>query len=62
MNKLTITGYQKKNNGGGGGGVRGVLGLIFAGYVPLASQSPYPIIVYSVANCRPHLCHFWANI
>ena len=28
----------------------GVLGLIFAGYVPLASQSPYPIIVYSVAN------------
>ena len=29
---------------GGGGG--GLLGLIFAGYVPLASQSPYPIIVY----------------
>ena len=28
---------------------RGVLGLIFAGYVPLASQNPYPIIVYSVA-------------
>ena len=27
-----------------------VLGLIFAEYVPLASQSPYPIIVYSVAN------------
>ena len=40
---------------------RGVLGLIFAGYVPLASQSPYPIIVYSVANYRPHLSHFWAN-
>ena len=35
---------------GGGGG--GVLGLIFAGYVPLASQSPYPIIVYSVAVYR----------
>ena len=32
-----------------------VLGLIFAGYVPLASRSPYPIIVYSVANYRPHL-------
>ena len=32
-----------------------VLGLIFAGYVPLASQSPYPIIVYSVANYRPQL-------
>ena len=30
-----------------GGG--GVLGLIFAGYVPLASQNPYPIIVYYVA-------------
>ena len=33
----------------------GLLGLIFAGYVPLASQRPYPIIVYSVANYRPHL-------
>ena len=44
---------------GGGGG--GVLGLIFAGYVLLASQSPYPIIVYSVANYTPHLSHFWAN-
>ena len=44
----------------GGGGK--VLGLIFAGYVPLASQSPYPIIVYSVANYRPHLSHFWANM
>ena len=31
-----------------GGGV--VLGLIFAWCVSLASQSPYPIIVYSVAN------------
>lgn len=26
-----------------------LLGLIFAGYVPLASQNPYPIISYSVA-------------
>ena len=26
----------------------GVLGLIFAGYVLLASQSPYPIIFYSI--------------
>ena len=33
-----------------------VLGLIFA--VPLASQSPYPIIFYSVANYRLHLSHF----
>ena len=37
-------------------------GLIFAGYVLLASQSPYPITVYSVANYRPHLSHFWANM
>ena len=28
----------------------GLLALIFAGYVPLASQNPYPIIVFSVAN------------
>ena len=27
----------------------GVLGLIFAEYVPLASEKPYSIIVYSVA-------------
>ena len=33
---------------------RGVLGLIFAGYVPLASQSPYPIIVWSVASLIDH--------
>ena len=44
------------------GGAGGVLGLTFAGYVPLASQIPYPIIVYSVANYRPHLSHFWANM
>ena len=40
----------------------GVLGSIFAGYVPLASQNPYPIIVYSLANYWPHLSHFWANV
>ena len=39
-----------KPPGGGGGAGEGLLGLIFAGYVPLASQSPYPIIVYFVAN------------
>ena len=32
-----------------GGGVYLGLGLIFAGYVPLAPQNPYPIIVYSAA-------------
>ena len=26
----------------------GLLGLIFAWYVPLASHNPYPVIVYSV--------------
>ena len=46
-------------NPGGGGGL---LGLIFAGYVPLASQSPYPIIVNSLANCRSHISHSWANM
>ena len=45
---------------GKGGG--GVLGSGFAGYVPLASQNPHPIIVYFVANYRPHLSHFWANV
>ena len=34
----------------GAGG--GLLGLIFAGYVPLASQTPYPTIVCSVTNYR----------
>ena len=44
------------------GMVGGVLGLIFAWYVLLASESPYPILVYSVANYRPHLSHFWAKM
>ena len=41
---------------------QGVLGLTFSRYVPQASQSPYPIIVYSMANYRPHLSHFLANV
>ena len=41
---------------------RGILGLMFAGYVLLASQSPYPIIVYFLANYRPHLSHFLENV
>ena len=48
-------GKCSRGRGGGGGGV---LGLIFAGYVPLASQSPYPITVYSVPNDWLHLSHF----
>ena len=43
-----------------GGG--GVLELMFAGYVPLANQSPYPLIVYFLANYRPHLSHFLENV
>ena len=35
----------------------GVLGLIFGGYVPLACQSLYSIIVYSVANYRRYFSH-----
>ena len=35
---------------------------MFAGYVLLASQSPYPIIVYFLANYRPHLNHFLENV
>ena len=48
----------------GGGDWGEVLGSIFAGYVPLASQSTYPkaIIVYSGANFRSRLSQFWANV
>ena len=35
---------------------------MFAGYVPLASQSHYPIIVYFLANYRPHLIHCLENV
>ena len=42
-------------------GGEGVLGSGFVEYVPLASQNPHPIIVYSVANYRPQLSHFWAD-
>ena len=54
--KLNPRGQLNTNPGGG------VLGLMFAGYVPLASQSPYPIIVYFLANYRPHLSHFLENV
>ena len=36
-------------------------GLMFAWHLLLVSQSPYPIIVYSVANYRPHLSHLYAT-
>ena len=50
-----------EGGGKGGGGGEG-LGLIFAGYVPLASQNPYPFTFYFMANWRPHLSHFWVNV
>ena len=59
---LWIVGLTNSRARPGGSGEEGLLGLLFAGYVLLASQSPYPIIVYSVANYRPHLSHFWANM
>ena len=52
MGDLQLTMYP------GGGGTW----LISDGYVPLASQSPYPITVYSVANYTPYLGHFWVNM
>ena len=45
---------------GGWGG--GLVGLMFAGYVPLSSQSPIPIIVYILANYRPRFSHFLENV
>ena len=50
---LTVASSNTPREGG-----RGLLGLIFTGYVQLASQNPYPIIVSSVANYRSKLSHF----
>ena len=56
--------YESKglDLGPGGWGGGWLLGLFFAGYVPMVSQSSYPIVVYFAAHCRPHLSHFWANM
>ena len=51
--------WKQKGPGGGRGEL---FGSIFAGYVPLASESPYPIIVYSLANYRPNFSHFGAKM
>ena len=51
---LCVPVLQSGFHRGGGGGVHR---LIFTGYVLLASQSPYPIIVYSVANNNYHRLH-----
>ena len=58
VSRLSYLASLRIQPGGGGG----VLGLIFARYVPLACQGPYPIIVYSVGNYRPRLGHFWTNM
>ena len=55
---LLLTGVDYWLPRGGGG----VLGLISTGYVPMVSQNPYPIIVYSVAKYGLHLSHFWENV
>ena len=39
----------------------GVLGSVLLGMCHWLFRTTYPIIVYSVANYRPHLSHFWAN-
>ena len=52
INLLKLQKYSPPRGGGG------LLRLIFARYVPLGSQSPYPIIVYFVANYIPYLNHF----
>ena len=51
FSSFCVLGVNNEDNYTGGGG-GAVLGLIFAWCVPLASQSPYPIIGYSVANYR----------
>ena len=50
--KVRVKKLHSPEVGGRGGGV---LGLNFAGYVPL-------IIAYSVASYRPYVSHFWANM
>ena len=42
--------------------LRGYVAQVFAGYMPLPFENPYPIIVYSVAKHRLHLSHFQANV
>ena len=46
---------QARGVGGGGGGVVGLLGWIFAGYVLLAFQNPYP--AFSLQS-TPSRCPF----
>ena len=50
--------WQRFDPGGGGG----YLGQVLLGMCRWPLRTPHPIIVYSVANYRPHLSHFWANV
>ena len=47
FSSLEILQDIRSPEGRGGGRWGAVVRLMFAGYVPLASQSSYPIIVYS---------------
>ena len=58
--KLFFSTYRTKTCVGGGRG--GALGLMFAGYVPLSFQSPYPIVVYFFSNYTLHLSHSLENV
>ena len=51
------TSQQESTLGGGGG-----TWLNFCWVCAAGLSETYPIIVYSVANYRPHVSHFWANI
>ena len=53
-----LQGKGRGELGWGGGGCW----VNFCWVCALASQSPCPIIVYSVANYTSHLSHFWANV
>ena len=56
--KLNFIRLTNDEAGGGGGGTW----VNVCWYAPLASQSPYPVTVYCLANYIPHLSHFLENI
>lgn len=56
---VTVRYYDKDRIIVGGRGE--ILGSLFAGLVPLASQKPYPIKVYSEATYKSYLIQFWAS-
>ena len=50
---------------GGGGGEEGwgYLGQFSLGMCGWPFRTPSPrVIIYFMANCRPHLSHFWLNV